>query len=92
MLLERASMELLRPYLDDGQSSVGVRVEIEHLGPALKGMSVRAITKVARIEGRRIRFQVEVLDKDGKIAKGWHDRFVIDLKKYETRLALKSGN
>jgi predicted thioesterase len=35
LLLERAAREALRPFLEDGEESVGVEVHVEHLGPGL---------------------------------------------------------
>ena len=31
MLMERAAREALRPFLDEGEESVGIEVQVEHL-------------------------------------------------------------
>ena len=35
MLMERAAREALRPFLDEGEESVGIEVHVEHVGPAI---------------------------------------------------------
>lgn len=80
-MLEMASVRLLERHLEAGQSSVGTRVCVDHVGAAPTGAKVIAKTTVTSIEGKRLSFDVEA-SWDGKvIMKGTHDRAVVDLER-----------
>lgn len=88
-LLEDAAIEALAPCLADDQGSVGSKVDIVHSAPTLKGQRVRATATVTEVDRRRVAFSVVVEDDVEKIGEGIHERFIIDLGKFGTRLAAK---
>ena len=88
--IERTCKELLDEHLDDGENSVGARVEIDHLGATLLDMWVDVHAEVAEIDRRRVLFDVEVHDQLGdKVGACQHTRFVVDLAKQKERLDAK---
>ena len=60
--IERVCKNILDEHLNEGQSSVGARVEIDHLGATLIDMWVDINAKITEIDRRRILFSVEILD------------------------------
>jgi fluoroacetyl-CoA thioesterase len=88
-LLERSASTSLLPYLLEGQASVGTLVNIRHLGATPVGMQVRFRAELLEIDRRRLRFKVEAWDEVEKIAEGEHERFIIDLTRFEERLESK---
>ena len=87
--MEQTSRLLLLPHLDEGEDSVGLRVEVDHLGPALLGQSIEVAAKVVALEGRKATFEVEARDETGAIGRGRHIRFVVIKEKSRERLAAK---
>lgn len=88
--VERTCKDLIQEHLDDGENSVGARVEIDHLGATLNGMWVDVHARIAEIDRRRILFDVEVHDQLGdKVGACRHTRFVVDLAKQKERLDAK---
>jgi predicted thioesterase len=88
--IERTCKDLLQQHLDDGENSVGARVEIDHLGATLNGMWVEVHATVVEIDRRRVLFDVEVHDQLGdKVGACRHTRFVVDLAKQKERLDAK---
>ena len=87
--MESAASELLREYLKHGTVSVGTKINIDHIAPTLEGVCVRITAELISIEGRKYKFYVEAYDNAGIIAKGEHERIVLDkerfLKKAEER-------
>ena len=79
MLMERAAREALRPFLEDGEESVGVEVQVEHTGAAVLGSTVRGVAKVVDIDGRRVSFEVQAFVGDREIGRGKHRRSVVQL-------------
>jgi fluoroacetyl-CoA thioesterase len=91
LLLEETAMKALTPCLRDDQGSVGSTVDITHVAPTLKGQRVRATATVTEVDRRRIVFEVEIADDLEVIGRGRHERFVIDLARFEPKLADKAG-
>lgn len=92
LLLEETAIALLAPFLGDGQSSVGSKVDIAHTAPTLLGQTVTCTATVTLVDRRRVEFDIEVRDDAGdQIAAGMHERFVVDLDKFGDRLAQKAA-
>jgi fluoroacetyl-CoA thioesterase len=89
-LLEEAAIEALAPYLRDDQGSVGSRVDVAHVAPTLKGQRVKAIATVTEVDRRRVAFDIQVEDDQETVGRASHERFVVDIPKFESRLAEKS--
>lgn len=88
--MEYACRDWLVETLPEGQDSVGVRVEIDHLGPTLIGMDADIDLTVESVDGRRITFAFEVADKIETVGRGRHVRFIVDKSKTAERLAAKA--
>ena len=87
--LELAAREAILPFLDEGEESVGTEVHIRHLAATPIGMSVAFRARVEQVEGRRVRFLVEAEDEREMVASGTHERFVVQIAKFVSRLAAK---
>jgi enoyl-CoA hydratase/carnithine racemase/predicted thioesterase len=81
MLMERSAREALRPFLEDGEESVGVEVQVEHTGPAVLGSTVRGVAKVVEIDGRHVGFEVRAYVGDREIGRGKHRRALVQLER-----------
>jgi len=91
-LLERTSHQAILPSLDAGQGSVGVVVNIRHLAATPVGFTVKTRAEVIAVDGRRVRFKVEAWDNLEKIAEGEHERFIIDLDRFEQKVTQKAAS
>ena len=87
--VEHTCLDFLKQHLDEGENSVGARVEIDHLGPTLLDMPVDVTATIADIDGRRVTFDVEVKDAIETVGKARHVRFVVDLARQKSRLEQK---
>jgi predicted thioesterase len=85
--MERTCRDTVLPLLDSGYDTVGTHVDVSHLAAAPIGMTVTFRVEVASVEGRRIRFRVEALGEKEKIGEGTHERAIINVAKFATRLA-----
>ena len=88
--IEMTCRNLLLQHLDEGEDSVGTRVEIDHIGATLLGMMVELSVRVAEVNGRSVVFEVEGRDTVEPIVRGRHSRFVVDVAKTQQRLAAKA--
>jgi predicted thioesterase len=87
--MERTSRDALLPFLDAGFDTVGTHVDVYHLAAAPIGAVVTFTAEVVSVNGRRIELRVEAWDQTEKIGEGTHERAVINVAKFATRLAEK---
>ena len=88
--IEVTAREMLLSHLDEGEDSVGTRVEIDHLAATLLGMTVEITVSIAAVAGRAITFDVSARDGVDLVCRGRHHRFVVDREQTEARLAAKA--
>ena len=84
-LVERAAVEALRGHLPEGTTSVGARVELDHLAPSPIGARVTATATLEAVEGSVLRFAFEVTDPSGIVARGIHLRVAVDRRTFLER-------
>jgi fluoroacetyl-CoA thioesterase len=77
-LIEQTAIEAVAPALAPGQATVGTRVDIAHLAATPVGMTVTITVELTDVDRRRLGFRVEVRDELDEVAKGTHERFIID--------------
>lgn len=81
-LMEQAASELCDKYTDEGITTVGTALNIQHLAATAVGAEVKAVATVTSCDGRKITFDVEAYDNAGIIGKGTHERFSIKSDKF----------
>jgi fluoroacetyl-CoA thioesterase len=89
-LLEEATIDAVKGYLDKGSTTVGMRVQVDHLQPTPVGAEVFAEAYLDKIEGRRITFTVTASDSGGLVAAGKVTRVVVDVNRFMSKCC-KSG-
>ena len=90
-LIEETAWKSVAPYLEEGQSTVGTRLDVSHVAPTPLGMTVRCETELTEVDGRRLVFAVNVYDKAGLIGKGTHERFIIMSEKFQAKADSKKS-
>jgi len=81
-LCEEASMCAVMDHLAVGETTVGMRVQIDHLAPTGVGTQVAAEATLEKIEGRRLTFTVTVNDPCGLVAAGKVTRVVVQTERF----------
>ena len=76
-LMEKAAWTSLAPYLSEGESTVGTRLEITHDSASPLGMQVWAESEVTEVDRKRIVLKVAAYDQKGLIGQGVHERFIV---------------
>jgi fluoroacetyl-CoA thioesterase len=89
-MMEMAAMDAMKDYLEPGEGSVGIAIEVKHVAATPTGHRVRAQAEVIRSEGRRLEFQVRAFDEAEEIGSGIHRRAVIDTAKFNERWKAKA--
>ncbi|MHB1416554.1 MAG: thioesterase family protein [Chloroflexota bacterium] len=89
-LLELACLTTVRPYLSEGQATVGVGINIRHLAATPVGMDVKATCELTEVKGRVLAFKVEAHDAREKIAEGTHWRAIVNIDEVVARIRAKA--
>ena len=89
--IEATCIALLRPYLADGQHSVGTSIDVSHTAATPVGVKVTASVELVEVDDRRLRFRVSASDEAGPIGDGMHDRYIIDVAKFMDRVGRRGG-
>jgi len=89
--IEITCRELLMPHCEADEDSVGTRVEVDHLAPALLGSQIEISVTAVEVKGRSVTFEASVRDPIEEIGRGRHSRFVVGKAKTAGRLAAKAA-
>lgn len=87
--MERVAYRFLVEHLAEGESSVGVLVNVRHLAPTPIGSTVRVRVEVEQIENTKVAFNVAAWDQVEKVGEGSHRRVVIDEERFLRRVSAK---
>ena len=81
--LEAATVAAAADVVGPGETSVGTRVELEHLAATAVGVTVHVVADVAHRDGRLLRFTVAAHDGDDRLlASGTVTRVVVDRARF----------
>ncbi len=73
-LAEEAACAALEGHLAPGTTSVGVRIELDHLRPTAVGRTVIAAAVLTAVDGRKLDFSLSVQEDGVEVARGVHRR------------------
>lgn len=88
-LMENAALNAVDKELGEGYATVGIHVDIKHLGATPVGMKVKGIAKLTKIDGKKLYFDVEAYDEEKLIGKGTHTRYIINVKEFFEKINKK---
>lgn len=81
-LCEEASVRAVKGELEPGETTVGMRIQVDHVAPTKVGSAVRADATLEKVEGRRLTFSVAVTDGAGLVAAGKVTRVVVVVDRF----------
>lgn len=90
-LAEEAAVRSLDGALAAGTTTVGYRVQLDHLAPTVPGTTVQAEATLETIEGRRLTFRVAVTDHRGLVAAGRITRVSVERDRFMEKAAGGDG-
>lgn len=85
-LMENSALMAVDEHLGEGYATVGIHVDIKHLAATPVRMKVKAISKLVKIDGKKLLFEVEAYDEEKKIGEGRHTRYIIKIDEFMNRL------
>ena len=91
LLDENAACNAIADGLEEGQSSVGTKLDVSHDAATPVGMHVTAKAELVEVDRRRLVFRVTAEDDAGPIGQGTHERFLIMADKFLAKAEAKKG-
>ena len=88
-LMEEASWKSIASCLEEGQSTVGTRLNVSHDSATPVGMKVWAESEVIEVDGKRLVLKVSAYDEKGLIGQWTHERFIVTNQRFLTKCAGK---
>ena len=81
-LCEQTSVKAVENDLAPGTTTVGMRVQLDHLAPTPVGQTVSCEATLESMAGRRVTFTVSVNDARGLVAAGKITRVIVDTERF----------
>ena len=88
--MELAAWSAVADELPEGSSTVGTRMDIQHLSPTPLGMAVTCSAELTLVDNRRLVFRVSARDEIGVIGEGIHERAVIQTDRFLAKAQAKA--
>lgn len=85
-LMENAAMNAVASELPEGSTTVGAQINTSHIKPSPLEEEVSATATLVDVDGRKLTFNVVANDSKGLIGEGTHIRFIVDRKKFLSRI------
>lgn len=91
-LLEWACVRVINPHLDmPAELSLGTGIDVTHEAATPPGLTVTVEAELVEVDRRRLVFQVQAHDGVDVIARGTHERVVVDRARFEAGVAKKKA-
>ena len=81
-LMEGAACEALADVIKEGQTTVGIELNLQHTSATPVGLEVRAEAEVTAVDGKVITFEIHAFDETGEIGKATHKRVLVNSQKF----------
>lgn len=84
--IENTCKKMLLEILEDGETTVGIKIDVDHLKATAINRQVTCKSKIITQDDKIIEFYSEVFEDDKLIGKATHKRAIVDTEKFLSRL------
>lgn len=81
-----SAISMVDPFLPEGYVTVGKSLNVIHEAPTAKGITVTMKATLANVNGNHLVFEIVGMDELGVIARGTHERYIVDYDKFMSRV------
>ena len=90
-VIEAAALAAVEHLLPAGHQSLGIHLDVRHFAATPIGMTVRATAQLIAVDGRTLTFRVGARDDKEPVGDGSHQRVVVNVARFDTRVQKKLG-
>ena len=84
-LMEKTCLESVADKIGEGNTTVGIAVNIKHLKASPVGSTIRCEAEIVEVDRRRLVFSVKCFEDETLVGEGIHERFVVDSQKFMSK-------
>ena len=84
-LMEKTCLESVADKIGEGNTTVGIAVNIKHLKASPVGSTIRCEAEIVEVDRRRLVFSVKCFEDETLVGEGTHERFVVDSQKFMSK-------
>ncbi len=84
-LMEKTCLEAVADKIGEGNTTVGIAVNIKHLKASPVGSTIRCEAELVEVDRRRLVFEVKCFEDETLVGEGIHERFVVDSAKFMSK-------
>ena len=88
-LMEKAALETVKPFLAEGESTVGTEIHVTHDSAIPLGLTVTAEAELVEMDRRKLSFKVLARSGDEIIGKGTQTRFIVSQERFMQKVEAK---
>ena len=81
-MMEGAACEAIEAGLAEGETTVGIELNLKHIAATPVGMEVRAEAEVTAVDGKIITFAITAYDEAGEIGSAIHKRALVNSQRF----------
>ena len=85
-LMEKTCLDSVNDKIGEGNTTVGIAVNIKHLKASPVGALIRCDAKLAEVDRKRLVFEVKCFEGESLVGEGVHELFVVDSEKFMGKL------
>ncbi len=85
-LMEKTCLMSVCDKIGEGNTTVGIAVNIKHLKASPVGAAIRCEAELIEVDRRRLVFAVKCLEGETLVGEGIHERFVVESEKFMQKL------
>ena len=85
-LMEKTCLMSVCDKIGEGNTTVGIAVNIKHLKASPVGATIRCEAELTEVDRRRLVFKVQCFEGEALVGEGVHERFVVDSEKFMAKL------
>lgn len=89
--MEHAACSALAPYLEEGETSVGIMIHTSHDAATPVGMKVFVEATITAVKGKKVSFEIVARDEKDVIGRATHDRFIVIQERFEAKANAKKA-
>lgn len=80
--MENVTLTACEPYLEEGETTVGIEINTKHFGPTAIGKKIRIKVSLVNKLKSIISFQIEAYDGDTLVGEAEHKRAIVNVEKF----------
>jgi fluoroacetyl-CoA thioesterase len=86
-LMENTAQSSLKAHLPEGYITLGIEINVKHMKATPVGMKVFCESKLTKVEGKKLFFELNARDEKGQIGTATHIRYIVHAEEFMKKIS-----